>query len=163
MRRLLAAAAALAVLAAGCGGAEARSGPPPGRFLATSRSLTPTAHLFADPVVVRIDAVLDRERFDPDRVELRVSFLPYRIVDRVSRSREDFASFTLNGVYINLAYRKGYQNFGNWGRIIFYVDDVDAMYNKCIGEGLSPDTQPRDVLYSFLTWADQRLFTRGRA
>ena len=58
---------------------------------------------------------------------------------------EDFASFVLDGVYINLAYRKGYQNFGNWGRVIFYVDDVDAMYNRCIQEGLTPDSRPRDA------------------
>lgn len=93
MRRVLVVAAALVLLATGCGGEEA-DGPPPGRFLATSRSMTPTAHLFADPVAVRIDAVLDRERFDPDRVGLRVSFLPYRIVAGVARSREDFSRFT---------------------------------------------------------------------
>ncbi|MEO5790621.1 MAG: hypothetical protein ABIR67_00945, partial [Gaiellaceae bacterium] len=69
-------------------------GPPPGRFLAVSRSLTPTAHLFADPLNVRIDVVLNRERIAPDRVGLRVSFLPYRIVHGVSRSREDFDRFT---------------------------------------------------------------------
>ncbi len=84
----------LVLLGAGCGGSGGSSGPPPGRFLATSRSLTPTAHLFADPVAVRIDIVLNRKRLDPDRVRLRVAFLPYRIVDGVFRSREDFEGFT---------------------------------------------------------------------
>lgn len=95
MNRLPAAAvAALALLAAGCVGGDEAGGPPPGRFLATSRSLTPTAHLFADPVTVQVDAVLNRKRFDPDRVRLRVAFLPYRIVGGISRSREDFPGFT---------------------------------------------------------------------
>jgi hypothetical protein len=93
MRRLLSGAALLVLLTAGCGGAEV-SGPPPGRDVATSRSLMPTAHLFAEPVDVRIDVVVNRARLDPDRVGLRVSFLPYRIVHGVSRSREDFDRFT---------------------------------------------------------------------
>jgi hypothetical protein len=94
VRRLAASAAAVVLLAAGCGGDKEANGPPPGSFLATSRSMTPTAHLFADPVAVRIDAVVDRERFDPDRIGLRVSFLPYTIVGGLARSREDFSRFT---------------------------------------------------------------------
>jgi hypothetical protein len=83
-----------ALAAAGCAGGASGEGPPPGRFVSTSGSLTPTAHLFADPVAVRVDVVLDRERLDPGRVRLQVSFLPYRIVDGISRSREDFGEFT---------------------------------------------------------------------
>jgi hypothetical protein len=82
------------LLAAGCGGGDQASGPPAGRHIATSRTLTPTAHLFADPVSVRIDAVLDHEHLDPDRIALRASFLPYRIVDGVSRSSREFGRFT---------------------------------------------------------------------
>ena len=94
MTRRFLGATLLVLLVAGCGGAEEATGPPPGRFIATSRSLTPTAHLFADPVAVRIDAVVDHERLDPDRLGLRASFLPYRIVDGVSRSQEEFERFT---------------------------------------------------------------------
>jgi len=32
-----------------------------------------------------------------------------------------------------------------WGRIIFYVNDVDAMYEKVIEMGLSPSTKPQDA------------------
>ncbi|MEJ7793134.1 MAG: hypothetical protein WKF65_14280 [Gaiellaceae bacterium] len=95
MRRFLAAAVLLVLLGGACGGErDHENGPPPGRFLATSRSLAPTGHLFAEPVSVRIDAVLNRKRLDPDRVQLRVSFLPYRIIDGISRTREDFSRFT---------------------------------------------------------------------
>ncbi len=92
--RLVATIALLSLLAAGCGGGSEGNGPPPGRFIATSRALTPTAHLFADPVAVRIDLVLNHRRLNPDRVRLRVDFLPYRIVGGISRSRQDFTRFT---------------------------------------------------------------------
>jgi hypothetical protein len=94
VRRFAVATALLVVLGAGCGGGSEGNGPPPGRFLATSRSLAPTAHLFAEPVAVRIDVVLNRRRLDPARLRLRVDFLPYRIVNGISRSREDFERFS---------------------------------------------------------------------
>ncbi|HUH14461.1 MAG TPA: hypothetical protein VML35_01090 [Gaiellaceae bacterium] len=93
MRRVAAAACALGLLVAGCGGEEATA-PPPGKALATSRSLTPAAHLFADPVSARLDVVVDREQLDPDLVRIRVDFLPYRMVSGLERSRHDFSRFT---------------------------------------------------------------------
>ena len=32
-----------------------------------------------------------------------------------------------------------------WGRAIFHVADVDALYRHAITEGLKPDTKPRDA------------------
>jgi uncharacterized glyoxalase superfamily protein PhnB len=32
-----------------------------------------------------------------------------------------------------------------WGRIIFYVSDVDAMYARAIAQGLYPEAAPRDA------------------
>lgn len=81
-------------LVAGCGGGSEGPAPPPGKALATHRSLTPAAHLFADPVRARFDVVVDRERLDPDRVRVRVDFLPYRMVGGLRRSRDDYARFT---------------------------------------------------------------------
>lgn len=94
MRAGLAAAATLAVLAAGCGGGGDATAPPPGRYVATSRSLTPNVHLFAEPAVARLDVVVDRRHLDPDRVRVRAEFLPYELVASVVRGREDFARFT---------------------------------------------------------------------
>jgi hypothetical protein len=93
--RLAVAIVALGLLVAGCGEEDDGAAPPPGRFVATSRALTPTAHLFADPVEARVDVVVDRRRFDPDRIELRVDFLPYRIIGGgIRKSRRDFSTFT---------------------------------------------------------------------
>lgn len=91
----LAAASLAAAVAAGCGTEDEGAAPPPGRYVATSRALTPTAHLFADPVEARVDVVVDRRRLDPDRIRLHVDFLPYRIVGGgIRRSRRDFSTFT---------------------------------------------------------------------
>lgn len=86
--------AAALLLATGCGGGEEGAGPPPGRFVATSRALTPTAHLFGDPVEARVDVVVDHRRLDPDRVRVRFDFLPYRIIGGVRQSRREFSGFT---------------------------------------------------------------------
>jgi len=32
-----------------------------------------------------------------------------------------------------------------WGRVIFHVDDVDALYERLIARGLSPRAEPRDA------------------
>ncbi len=93
MRRLLAAALALAAVA-GCGGGEEVAAPPPGKAFATQRSFAPAAHLFADPVQARFDVVVDRARLDPDHVRIRVDFLPYRIVNGLRSTRDDFPGFT---------------------------------------------------------------------
>jgi hypothetical protein len=92
MRKLI--VVTLAFVAAGCGGGGEGTAPPPGRFVATSRTLTPNVHLFAEPVVARLDVVVDRRRIDPDRVRIRARFLPYELIGSVDRAREDFARFT---------------------------------------------------------------------
>ena len=89
---LLAAACALAL--AGCGGDGDEPAAPLGRSVATSRSLTPTAHLFGDFVEARVDVIVDRTQLDPDRVSTTLDFLPYRIQNGVRRSRDDFSHFT---------------------------------------------------------------------
>ncbi len=92
MRRL--ALAALVLVAAGCGGGGEGAAPPPGRFVATSRSLTPNVHLFAEPVVARLDVVVDRRHLDPGLIRVSAAFLPYELVTSVATTREDFARFT---------------------------------------------------------------------
>lgn len=87
-------AVVLLALLAGCSGDGDQAAPPPGKDLAVSRSLTPTAHLFGEFVHARVDVIVDREKLDPDRVRTTLDFLPYRIQNGVERSREDFSHFT---------------------------------------------------------------------
>lgn len=60
---------------------------PGGRAIAVTASISPDVHLFAEPVVVRIEIVIDRTQFDPGRVELQTSFAPYELLGPVDESR----------------------------------------------------------------------------
>ncbi len=55
-----------------------------------------------------------------------------------------FTSFAVGSGYLNII-AKSRSSRGWWGRIIFYVSDVDALYQRAIGNGLKPDTTPRDA------------------
>ena len=58
------------------------------------------------------------------------------------------ASFTSLGVgqcFLNLALRADYVASAPWGRIIFYVKDVDRFYQSALASGLTPSTVPRDA------------------
>lgn len=47
-----------------------------------------------------------------------------------------FTSFLVGPNYLNLVRREVVS--GEWGRIIFYVSDVDAMYERALAAALSP-------------------------
>ena len=55
-----------------------------------------------------------------------------------------FTSFSLGASYINLVLDR-YHTFSPWGRIIFYVDDVDEFYRMVVSRGLSPLTKPQNA------------------
>ena len=55
-----------------------------------------------------------------------------------------FTSFRVGGGYLNLILEADYSP-GWWGRLILYVDDVDAMYLRLVDAGLQPDVAPQDA------------------
>lgn len=87
------AALALALGLPACGGSDDVPVLPSGRAIETSRTLSPTAHLFADAVRAELEVVVDRRLLDPDRVRVEASFEPY---DRVEADivRSDLGSYT---------------------------------------------------------------------
>jgi hypothetical protein len=91
----LAVSAALALLLAGCGGDVATK-----PLIARSKTavvrgeLTPSVHLFAEPIVARVDVILDREKVDPAAVRLNTDFEPYEIVGETRVSRTDIGGYT---------------------------------------------------------------------
>jgi hypothetical protein len=90
----IAAVAALALLAPGCGGEDDQPAVPLGRHVAASRMLTPNTHLFGDTVTARVDVVVDRDHLDPDRVRLEAAFPPYELVRRMQVDRRDNDRYT---------------------------------------------------------------------
>jgi catechol 2,3-dioxygenase-like lactoylglutathione lyase family enzyme len=56
-----------------------------------------------------------------------------------------FTSFHAGSCYLNLIAQPQSINWSWWGRIIFYVSDVDAVYARVAAQGLCPETRPRDA------------------
>lgn len=56
-----------------------------------------------------------------------------------------FTSFRAGAGYLNLIAQLREKRWSWWGRIIFYVDDVDALYARALAAGLQPSTSPRDA------------------
>ena len=56
-----------------------------------------------------------------------------------------FTSFRLGGQFLNLILQSAGRQWSWWGRVIFYDDDVDALYKGAIAAGLRPEAPPRDA------------------
>ena len=56
-----------------------------------------------------------------------------------------FTSFHVGNGFLNLDLRPAYAGAGPWGRAIFYVSDVDAVYERALAAGLAPSMAPRDA------------------
>jgi hypothetical protein len=65
-----------------------------GQLLAASATLTPASHLFAGPIHVRVDAVVDSSRVDPNRVYLESHWAPYEVIGGFARLRKDVGHVT---------------------------------------------------------------------
>ena len=65
-----------------------------GQLLTATATLTPASQLFASAVHVRVDAVVDRTKLDPDRVFLEANWTPYEPATPFLRQRTDVGSVT---------------------------------------------------------------------
>jgi catechol 2,3-dioxygenase-like lactoylglutathione lyase family enzyme len=70
-----------------------------------------------------------------------------------------FTSYRVGGGFLNLQATRGAAGPGRaeraaapggWGRVIFWVDDVDAMYRRALDAGYRPSTTPADA-----TWGER--------
>jgi catechol 2,3-dioxygenase-like lactoylglutathione lyase family enzyme len=58
-----------------------------------------------------------------------------------------FTSFKAGASYLNLIAQPPERQWGRWGRVIFYVADVDAFYERALALGLRPDSPPCDAAW----------------
>jgi catechol 2,3-dioxygenase-like lactoylglutathione lyase family enzyme len=56
-----------------------------------------------------------------------------------------FTSFRAGPGYLNLIAQPKERHWSWWGRLIFYVDDVDALHARLGAAGIAPDAAPRDA------------------
>ena len=80
--------------------------------------------------------------------DMRRSVRFYRSLGFALRYGGEEAGFTSLAVgegSLNLEGCPGREPASRWGRIIFFVSDVDAMYERALALGLSPQAPPRDA------------------
>jgi len=56
-----------------------------------------------------------------------------------------FTSFHVGTSYLNLVPQPPEREWTWWGRAIFHVSDVDALYARALSQGLTPQAPPRDA------------------
>jgi catechol 2,3-dioxygenase-like lactoylglutathione lyase family enzyme len=56
-----------------------------------------------------------------------------------------FTSLRAGKCYLNLVAQSAAQRWSWWGRVIFYVADVDALHDRAIAAGYRPTAAPRDA------------------
>jgi len=56
-----------------------------------------------------------------------------------------FTSFHVGSGYLNLVHGERDHAQAWWGRVIFYVDDVDAHHRRAVAARLTPNFAPRDA------------------
>jgi catechol 2,3-dioxygenase-like lactoylglutathione lyase family enzyme len=66
-----------------------------------------------------------------------------------------FSSFGVGTGHLNLEFDPTYQRHPGWGRVIFYVSDVDAIYQQALDLGYAPANAPSDA-----TWGERYFHLR---
>ncbi len=56
-----------------------------------------------------------------------------------------FTSFRAGTGHLNLIAQPAERRWSWWGRVIFFVSDVDVLHRRVIAAGYRPDTAPRDA------------------
>ncbi|MCZ6730048.1 MAG: VOC family protein [SAR324 cluster bacterium] len=66
---------------------------------------------------------------------------------RVKYGGEDatFTSFYIGTSYLNLIAEPENRKWAWWGRVIFYVSNVDAQYEIAVANNLVPETKPQNA------------------
>jgi len=58
-----------------------------------------------------------------------------------------FTSFRIGAQFLNLILQPAGRRWSWWGRVIFYDDDVDGLYERAVAAGFRPEAPPRDAAW----------------
>ena len=58
---------------------------------------------------------------------------------------EGFSTFRAGTAFLNLQLEEGRRPQPVWGRVIFWVDDVDAIHRRAVAAGREPEAEPADA------------------
>ena len=56
-----------------------------------------------------------------------------------------FTSFAIGGQFLNLILQPAERQWSWWGRVIFYDDALDGLYERLVDAGFRPEAPPRDA------------------
>lgn len=71
--------------------------------------------------------------------------------------QEAFTSFRAGGGYLNIQLDEAFTpTEGIWGRVVFWVEDVDAMYTNVLRAGFTAESPPADA-----PWGERYFHVRG--
>jgi catechol 2,3-dioxygenase-like lactoylglutathione lyase family enzyme len=68
---------------------------------------------------------------------------------------ETFTTFQAGSAFLNLQLLVGRPPQAVWGRVIFWVDDVDEMHRRIVAAGVTPEAAPVDA-----PWAERYFHVR---
>ena len=70
----------------------------------------------------------------------------------------EFSCLRVGPSFLNLQLDRAFAGIDKvWGRVIFWVDDVDDMYARAVAAGLRPSTRPADA-----PWGERYFHIRDR-
>src|ERR1700680_134769 len=80
--------------------------------------------------------------------DMRRAVAFYRLLDLPlihGGAEASFTSFRAGDDFLNLIAQPPERRWSWWGRVIFFVSDVDGLHKRVIAAGYRPDTAPRDA------------------
>jgi catechol 2,3-dioxygenase-like lactoylglutathione lyase family enzyme len=104
------------------------------------------AHGRAGPLILSISAVTF---FTPDMARAVRFYAALGFTMAYGGETAPFTSFRVGTQHLNLA-ATGARPGADATRVIFYVDDVDALHARALALGLTPEASPRDA-----TWGER--------
>ncbi len=103
----------------------------------------------ADPTSVQagagVEAISAVTLFTADMARAVRFYEALGFLRRSGGPQAPFTSFAVGDNYLNLAAKTTAMPQSPWGRVIFYVSDVDAFYDRATEAGLSPQFPPRNA------------------
>ncbi len=66
---------------------------------------------------------------------------------RYGGEHASFTSFFAGSSYLNLVHQPETRRWSWWGRVIFYVSDVDALHEHAVAKALRPESAPCDAAW----------------
>lgn len=97
----------------------------------------------AQPVTIQRISAVTLTTFDMARAVDFYGRLGFQIA--YGGETADFTSLVAGSSHLNLRLRGQSTTAADWGRVIFYVSNVDAFFEQAVAAGLSPEFAPRDA------------------